>query len=290
MQFRKIQWFVLLTILAYLFMVIIQGIFISSELVQVYGTELIFLVFGSLFLIRHRRDVFDFVRLQMPPWWSFLIVVPIVLSAIFLSSFVTAVSMLLTRSFNLVDIPATDLTSVTSSNFLLVLSFSVLPGIVEEFYCRGVLLHAYQESISTRASIFYSALIFGLLHFNLWNILSPMILGIVFALLTIRFDSIVPAMFGHALFNLLVIGFEKIRLAGELVDDTTIIGWGDIPGLLPTTILSIAFLVFVFRQLGVGAYFRSAPSKITWWDHIPTILVLIVFVAINYFIQKGLGL
>lgn len=290
MHFRTIQWFVLLTILAYLGVVWFQGSLITSELVQVYVGELVFLVLGAWFLTRQKRSISDYTKLELPVWWSFLVVVPVILSTIFLSSFVTALSMLVTRSFQLIDIPNPDLTQITSSNLMLVLSFALLPGIVEEFFCRGVLLQGYQETISTKAAIFWSSLVFGLLHFNLWNILSPMVLGVVLALLTLRFDSIIPAMFGHALFNLLVLGLEKIRLTADFVDSSEAINWSELLNMAPVALVSLVFLGVIFTKLGVWQRFKPAQMRLRPGDHLPSAILIGLFLAMNFLIQKGLGL
>lgn len=290
MQFRRIQWFVLVTMFVHLLNSMIQGFFVESIFVQVYLSQAIFLVFGLLILVRQRKNIVEYAKLKLPPWWSFLVVIPIVMATILLSSFVTAFSMLFTRAIGLIDIPQQELAGLTSSNLLLVLTFSLLPGIVEEFYCRGVLLPSYEQSMSTKSAILLSSLMFGLMHFNLWNILSPMVLGIVFSLLTIRFQSIIPAMFGHALYNLLVLGAQKIQVTSEIVVNESDITWGELVSTIPSTAVAAAFIGWLFWRLGIKQYFKPADQKKQLIDHIPTLAILLLFVGITYLIQKGLGL
>ncbi|HHT20427.1 MAG TPA: CPBP family intramembrane metalloprotease [Tissierellia bacterium] len=290
MHFRKIQWFVLITMIIHLAGSVFQGFFVEDYFVQIYLGQLIFLVLGLWFLVRHRKKVVEYARLQLPPWWSFLIVIPVVFSTMMLSSFVTALSMLLTRAIGLVDMPPQDFSLTTSSNLLLVLTFSVLPGIVEEFYCRGVLLRGYEESVSTKQAIVYSSIMFGLMHFNLWNVLSPIVLGIVFSLLAIRFQSIIPSIFGHALFNLLVLGVQKMELSEEMLAAQTDISWSGLIEMLPTTAVAGLFLGWLFWRLGVSKLFEPAKVKLRLRDHLPTALIGLLFVGISYLIQKGLGL
>ena len=290
MQFRRIQWFVLVTMFVHLLNSMIQGFFVESIFVQVYLSQAIFLVFGLLILVRQRKNIVEYAKLKLPPWWSFLVVIPIVMATILLSSFVTAFSMLFTRAIGLIDIPQQELAGLTSSNLLLVLTFSLLPGIVEEFYCRGVLLPSYEQSMSTKSAILLSSLMFGLMHFNLWNILSPMVLGIVFSLLTIRFQSIIPAMFGHALYNLLVLGAQKIQMTSEIVVNESDITWGELVSTIPSAAVAAVFIGWLFWRLGIKQYFKPADQKKQLIDHIPTLAILLLFVGITYLIQKGLGL
>lgn len=290
MQFRKIQWFVLMTMLIHLLGSLIQPLFVDSIFVQVYLGQMVFLAFGLAFLWRYRKNAVTFSRLQLPPWWSFVLVIPVMLATIYLSNFVTMASMLFTRSIGLIDIPAQEFTNLTSNNLLLVLTFSLLPGIVEEFYCRGVLLPAYDETLSTRKAILYSALMFGLMHFNLWNILSPIVLGVVFSLLTLRFQSIIPAMFGHALFNLLVLGAQKFQMSSEFDIPETVVSGNELVKMIPSTAMALLFLVWIFYRLGVRQYFKPAQVKLRPLDHLPTALIISLFVGIVFLIQKGLGL
>lgn len=290
MQFRKIQWFVLLAMLVHLVNSLIQGLFVESFFVQVYLGQSILLLLGLWFLIKNRKNILDYAKLQMPPWWSFLVVIPVVLATLMISSFVTALSMLLTRSIGLIDIPPQEFTLMTTNNLLLVLTFSLLPGIVEEFFCRGVLLPAYEESVSTKQAIIYSSLMFGLMHFNVWNVLSPMVLGIVFSLLTIRFESIIPSMFGHALFNLLVLGVQKMELSEDMIAAQNDITWSQLIGLIPTAAIAGLFLGWLFWRIGVKEHFQPAKKKLSSWDYIPVVITLVLFIGISFLIQKGLGL
>lgn len=288
MQYRKIHWFVLITMLLHLAISLLLPLFVDSLFGQIYLGQIVFLVMGLLFLTSQKKDIVTYARLNLPPWWSFLLIFPIVIATIVVSNFVTIFSVLMTRSFGLIDMPPQELAGLSSNNLLLVLTFSLLPGIVEEFYCRGVLLPAYEETVSTGRAILISSLMFGLMHFNMWNILSPIVLGVVFSLLTIRFQSIIPAMFGHALFNLLILGVQKLQLT-EAVAAEADVTWGDFFQLIPVTALSALALGWLFWRLGTFKAFQPAKRKLSFMDYLPAGLIIGLFLAVKFLILKGLG-
>ena len=287
MQFRNIHWFVLITMLLHLAVSLFLPLFVDSLFGQIYLGQIVFLVMGGLFLISQKKDIVTYARLNLPPWWSFIVVFPVVIATIVVSNFVTILSVLVTRSLGLIDMPPQELIGLSGNHLLLVVTFSLLPGIVEEFYCRGVLLPAYEETVSTGRAIVISSLMFGLMHFNMWNILSPMVLGVVFSLLTIRFQSIIPAMFGHALFNLLILGIQKLQLSEPAAE--TVVTWHDLIGLIPVTALSGLALGWLFWRLGTFKAFQPAKRKLTLLDHLPAGLIILLFLAVKFFILKGLS-
>src|SRR5690606_39062887 len=69
------------------------------------------------------------------------------------------------------------------------LIIAIAPGICEEVMFRGVILNSY-STLGYRKSIFLSALLFGMFHFNLLNFVGPTILGVVFGIIVYRTNSL----------------------------------------------------------------------------------------------------
>jgi len=82
--------------------------------------------------------------------------------------------------------------------FLLV---AVIGPMIEELICRGFLYSALRQKFSISVSVFVSSVFFTVLHFDPSSSLALMTFGIVFALATERFKSIVPAFIAHCLWN-----------------------------------------------------------------------------------------
>lgn len=104
---------------------------------------------------------------------------------------------------------------IPTSTTELILGFitiSVTPGICEEVMFRGMMMKSY-EPIGKKKAIIYSAVLFGLFHFNLQNLLGPTFLGIIFGILVYRTNSIITSVIAHATNNLiaLLIGFYSSR-------------------------------------------------------------------------------
>ena len=72
----------------------------------------------------------------------------------------------------------------------------------EEFIFRGVCLRSFGR-MGNYFAIFASSLLFSLMHGNLISILPSFFLGVFLAVVTMRFNSILPALIIHIAINLL---------------------------------------------------------------------------------------
>jgi membrane protease YdiL (CAAX protease family) len=71
----------------------------------------------------------------------------------------------------------------------------------EELVFRGYLFNLWKIRIGVWRSLIFSTLLFGLLHWQ--NTVFAIPLGFIFALVYLRYDSLWPGIFLHALYNLL---------------------------------------------------------------------------------------
>ncbi|MDA1193053.1 MAG: type II CAAX endopeptidase family protein [Candidatus Poribacteria bacterium] len=81
------------------------------------------------------------------------------------------------------------------------LVISVVAPITEELLFRGVILGGFRTHYDERKAIYYSSLMFAVLHMNPWQFSGALALGCLFAWWTLRSGSILPALFGHAFAN-----------------------------------------------------------------------------------------
>lgn len=91
---------------------------------------------------------------------------------------------------------------------LLVLDVAVLPAMIEEWLCRGVLWDAASRVAPERTVIVVTALLFALLHGVGWGPLGlphRFLGGLVLGWVRVRTGSLVPGMVGHFLNNLVAI-------------------------------------------------------------------------------------
>ena len=90
---------------------------------------------------------------------------------------------------------------LTGPVWLEILYVCLLGPIVEEVLCRGLILRTLRRSFSDSLTLFATALIFALIHGNLYQIFFTLPLGILLGYLALRFDSAVPGIALHVAFN-----------------------------------------------------------------------------------------
>ena len=96
-------------------------------------------------------------------------------------------------------------TSDVSGNiFLVIFTHAVLTAVLEEALFRYIPL-AYLTPYSKRGAVLFSALFFALAHCNLFQIPYAFIAGVIFAVLDIAFDSVIPSLLIHFVNNLISI-------------------------------------------------------------------------------------
>lgn len=80
-------------------------------------------------------------------------------------------------------------------------AFALLPAVCEELAFRGFLLTGLQKRFRPRTAILLCSFLFALFHMNVFQFLPAFFLGVVLGLLTVRSQSVMPAMFFHLLYN-----------------------------------------------------------------------------------------
>src|SRR5690606_32805198 len=108
----------------------------------------------------------------------------------------------------IVDVEASLLAAV----FVLV----VVAPVTEELLFRGVIFRGLSSRFRFAGAALISAALFAIAHFNPWQFLTAMCVGIVFAWYVRETGSIVPALIGHAVHNgsTVVVGVLPIDVPG----------------------------------------------------------------------------
>lgn len=139
-------------------------------------------------------------RLNNPGFLPMLIILTASVPAYFVAVMLNNIGAYLLQFIG--EIPTSAIPAPGNLNELIIslLVFAVTPGIVEEMMHRGVILSAYERRGSQRA-IIITAIIFGLFHFDLSNLIGPIFLGILIGNYVLRTNSIFAGMFAHFLNN-----------------------------------------------------------------------------------------
>ena len=85
----------------------------------------------------------------------------------------------------------------------------VISPFCEEFIFRGVCLRSFGR-MGNYFAIFASSLLFSFMHGNLINILPSFCLGIFLAVVTMRFNSILPPLLIHIAINLQTVALQQV--------------------------------------------------------------------------------
>lgn len=83
--------------------------------------------------------------------------------------------------------------------YMFLISFSA--GVCEEFFFRGMMLNAFETKLNKKWGVILSAVLFGVFHFNMQNLLGPIVLGLVFGYIVQLTDSIWAGVIAHATNN-----------------------------------------------------------------------------------------
>lgn len=82
---------------------------------------------------------------------------------------------------------------------------AISAGLCEEIFFRGMILNAYEHETNKTFAIIISATLFGLFHFNIQNLLGPILIGIIFGYLVYATNSIFSAIIGHIMNNFIAV-------------------------------------------------------------------------------------
>jgi hypothetical protein len=83
----------------------------------------------------------------------------------------------------------------------LVLGVMIMTPIAEELYFRGYLLRAQSSAYGIGAGVLLSSVVFALGHGNPAGLPAYLVFGLVFALLSVKFNSVLPGIVTHMFIN-----------------------------------------------------------------------------------------
>lgn len=105
-----------------------------------------------------------------------------------------------------------------------ILSLAILVPISEELVFRGLLFKRLREKGTFMQAALYSAVVFGLLHGNLVQIIYGFILGMMLCYLYEKYGSVKAPIAAHIVMNLLSVTATELGLADWMIEDKMRIG------------------------------------------------------------------
>ena len=137
---------------------------------------------------------FGFHRVKLP---SILLTIVLCIAMHSVSHLISSLTNLLFPSF----FEAAGENMLGSSFFINFIGVVLIPAFFEEFVVRGGMLNSYIETGRLRAAVLLTALLFGLQHMNITQLIYAFIMGIVLGLLFVLTGSIWPGILFHFLNN-----------------------------------------------------------------------------------------
>ena len=123
-----------------------------------------------------------------------------------------------------------------------VISLAVLVPISEELVFRGLLFKRLREKGTYIQAAMYSAVVFGLLHGNLVQMLYGFLLGMMLSYLCEKYGSVKAPIAAHIAMNLLSVAATEFKLADWMMESKMRIG------VITIVCAFIASTMFVFVQ------------------------------------------
>lgn len=182
-------------------------LFIGSyvQSVEIYSglliTEYILILLPSLLFLKIKGySIKGVLRLNKINFKQILMIITITVCTYPLAVFLQSISINIINKFT--DVIPTEVPLPENSPQYLISLFiiAISPGICEEIMFRGIILDAY-ESIGRKRSIVISASLFAIFHFTIFNMVGPLLLGIVFGIMVYQTNSIYSSIIGHIVNN-----------------------------------------------------------------------------------------
>ena len=172
-----------------------------------YGIQVI-LMFGVVwfFAIFWRKSRFKdlglrYYSIAKTLWYSLILLI-----AIFVISFLYVFIM---NALFGIEAPSSKMETLIKnssvSNIILLLVVAFIGPIIEEIFFRGFIYSAFKKSWGTNVALFLSSLLFAIVHLDLFSLLPLTIIGWLLAYLYQKTKSLLPAIFLHAVYNLILI-------------------------------------------------------------------------------------
>lgn len=119
--------------------------------------------------------------------------------------------------------------------YLIIVAFGwIIQGAEEEILCRGWLMPNLAQRLPLWAAVLGNSIVFSLAHlandgFGLMPFINIWLIGIAFSLISLRFDSIIPACAFHSVWNAVQGNFYGLSVSG-ISPDTSVFVFRLTPG------------------------------------------------------------
>lgn len=255
--------------------------------------EYILILIPTLVYMAAKRLSFrDVLRLNPLGWKPAVMIVLLALPAYFTALMLNNIVVYLLQSLG--EVPGQNIPVPRNVGELLVgiLIVGVSPALCEEVLNRGILLRAYENRGSLKAVLF-TAILFGIFHFDVTNLLGPIFLGLLIGYYVLRTNSILAGMLAHFLNNTIAELLQYFLKEGKAPEGAFMFSPFEFMYLIASSIVGIMVVWALLRLFNRVELWRSplrpsintlgkdAAAIITHWP-ITVVVVLYVILATLY--------
>ena len=147
--------------------------------------------------------------------------------------------------------------------WIVLISVSVFAPFFEEWLCRGIILRGLLKKMKPGWAIVISALIFGLIHMNLWQAIPAFIIGVILGYVYYKTGSLKLTMLMHCVNNTLSVilsripGLEDVEFFAEIMSP-----WTYVPMIIAFAV-ALACGLLIIRSIPLTqSPFRKEPQQV----------------------------
>ncbi len=225
-----------------------------------------------LYLWVKKKPLGKILRLKRLSIKAIFIIVLITLLVYPIAVLMNTIIMLFLSLLGSVNIPQIPTANTSQQYILYLLIIAVSAGVCEEVLFRGFIMRSF-EKVGYKFAIVFSAVLFGIFHFNIYNLGATIFFGIVFGYLVVLTDSLWAGVIGHITNNALAVslGFfvnQVQEFSEDILAEGSELGNAE---MISTTEILMAIGLFGFIALGTGfaAIFLLKSLRRNYQDHDP---------------------
>ena len=288
--FFVFAYFATMLVLSYVFIFIsfLATSFKSIDTVAMFYMEIFISVFsafvpGLFYFLISRRSISDTIKtsyVRQKDLWA------IVFVGMAVAMVANTASEMIQTNFSFFGLQNTlDMTSKANTPLeivLYIISTAVVPAFAEEFAFRGILMGTLRR-FGDAFAIIASAIVFGAMHGNIVQVPFAFILGLVFAYVDCKTNSILPSIIIHFVNNFYAVMLDVLQSTGVFSDRVFMMVYFILIAVF--CILGLVSFFLIIRK--DKNYFRISDKSIQACVNEPTILLTLKEKIKAFFINPG---
>lgn len=252
-----------------------QNWFVSSSLGKCIGTFApIYLVGAPICIALMKKTPAENIPTLTLGGKNFWLFIPIIISVMYVGNIIGTVFSLLLSGGN-AENPIANI--LADNNILQIIIAVIVAPIIEEFICRKQIIDRTKK-YGEKTAVFFSALVFGLFHLNLYQFFYAFGLGLVFGYVYIRTGKIRYTIIYHIIVNFIgsvlsslvlsSIDIATLSTINATTSDAEVIQI--FANMMPGILIYLIYIIVLFAVVILGIVLLILQCKKLMWKPAPT--------------------